>query len=141
MLSPCADEVNGVSDTEYNTLNDLGMMVMMPDRHERDVALSFKIEADSSRVLYALSIPEYIEAWLEAPDAADTEFVFNLVGQETFRIDLYRAEALQARFMAPAVLWGRIRSDISGRQSLRLAPLKRWSICTFCALQMGAFLV
>jgi uncharacterized protein YndB with AHSA1/START domain len=85
-----------VSDTVHSTLNDPGMTAMMPHQHKRMVALSFKIEADSSRVFYALSIPEYIEAWLQAPDTADTKFVFNLVGQETFRIDLYRAEALQA---------------------------------------------
>jgi hypothetical protein len=96
VLSPCAGEVNGVSNTVRNTLNDPEVMVTMPHQHEREVALSFKIEADSSRVFYALSIPEYIEAWLQAPDAADTKFVFNLVGQETFGIDLYRAEALQA---------------------------------------------
>jgi uncharacterized protein YndB with AHSA1/START domain len=96
VLSPRAGEVNGVSDTVRNTQNDPGMTVMMPHQHERDVALSFKIEAESSRVFYALSIPEYIEAWLQPPDTADTKFVFNLVGQETFRIDLYRAEALQS---------------------------------------------
>jgi hypothetical protein len=71
VLSPCAGEVNGVSDTGHNTLNDPGMTVTT-HQHEKDVALSFKIEADRSRVLYALSIPEYIEAWLQAPDTADT---------------------------------------------------------------------
>jgi uncharacterized protein YndB with AHSA1/START domain len=51
--------------------------------------------ADSSRVMYALSIPEYIEAWLRAPNAEESQFVFSPEEQQAFRIDLYRAEALQ----------------------------------------------
>jgi hypothetical protein len=95
MLSPCPDKVNKVGNTERNTLNNSGVMAMIPGQNERDVVLSLKIEADSSRVLYALSIPEYIEAWLQTPDAG-LQSVFNLVAQESFRIDLYRAAALQA---------------------------------------------
>jgi hypothetical protein len=83
-----------MGDTEQNTLNDLEIIAILPD--QRDVVLSRRIEADISRVLYALSIPEYIEAWLEPPDVEELQFVFNPVAQEAFRIDLYRAEALQA---------------------------------------------
>jgi hypothetical protein len=96
MLSLCANEVNKVGNTERTTLNNSGVMAMIPSLNERDVVLSLKIEADSSRVLYALSIPEYIEAWLQAPDTEELHLVFNPVAQEAFRIDLYRAEALQA---------------------------------------------
>jgi uncharacterized protein YndB with AHSA1/START domain len=92
--------VNGLTDTKANTQTDLGpdpgMMAMVPGQHERDVALSFQFKADSSRVFYALSIPEYIEAWLQAPDTDELRFVFNQVAEETFRIDLYRGETLQA---------------------------------------------
>jgi hypothetical protein len=88
--------VNGVSNLERNILNNPEMMAMVLGQSERDVVLSLKIEADSSRVLYALSIPEYIEAWLQTPDAEGLQSVFNLVAQESFRIDLYRAQALQA---------------------------------------------
>src|SRR5881394_2593674 len=63
---------------------------------ERDVALSFHFSASPGRVFYALSIPEYIEAWLQAPDTDDLRFVFNQIAEETFRIDLYRGETLQA---------------------------------------------
>jgi hypothetical protein len=96
VLSPCTDEVIGMRLTEPNPLNNLGKKRTIPEQRDKDVALSFKIEAETSRVLYALSIPEYIEAWLQAPDIADLQFVFNLVAQETFRIDLYRADAFQA---------------------------------------------
>jgi hypothetical protein len=72
------------------------MLKPVPSQHINDVALAFRIEAASSRVLYALSMPEYIEAWLQAPDGEGLQFVFNLVTQDAFRIDLYRDEMLQA---------------------------------------------
>jgi hypothetical protein len=93
-------EVNGLTGTKQNTLIDpglidSGMMATIPAQYERDVVLSFRFRADSSRLLYALSIPEYIEVWLHAPDAEELQFVFNLVTKDSFRIDLYRSGALQ----------------------------------------------
>jgi uncharacterized protein YndB with AHSA1/START domain len=95
--------VNGLTGTKHNThidpaktRIDTGMIAIHTAHHERDVALSFHFNADSSRVFYALSIPEYIEAWLQAPDTDDLRFVFNQIAEETFRLDLYRGKTLQA---------------------------------------------
>jgi uncharacterized protein YndB with AHSA1/START domain len=92
--------VNGLTDTKQNTQIDPGlgpgMIATIPGQHEKDFALSFQFKADSSRVFYALSIPEYIEAWLQAPDTEELRFVFNQIAEETFCIDLYRGETLQA---------------------------------------------
>ena len=64
--------MNGLTATKPTTRIDPrldpGMIATIPGQQERDVALSFQFKADSSRVFYALSIPEYIEAWLQAPD-------------------------------------------------------------------------
>lgn len=91
-----------------NPTIDPGMIVTAPSQRDRDVALSFQFRADKSRVFYALSIPEYIEAWLRAPDKApdedidtdtdsdDLRFVFNQVAEETFRIDRYRGTTLHS---------------------------------------------
>jgi len=38
-------------------------------RKRGDVSLSMRIQAEPYRVLYALTIPEYMEAWLKAPEA------------------------------------------------------------------------
>lgn len=88
--------MNGLVNTKHSALLDPGMIAAIPGQHDRDVALSFKFNADSSRVFYALSIPEYIEAWLQAPDTDELRFVFNQVGEETFCIDLYCGPSLQA---------------------------------------------
>jgi hypothetical protein len=103
MLSPFAvevREVNGLTGTKQNTLIDSGlidsgMMATIPAQYERDVVLSFRFKADTSRLLYALSIPEYIEVWLHAPEE-ELQFVFNPVTKDSFSIDLYRSGALQA---------------------------------------------
>jgi uncharacterized protein YndB with AHSA1/START domain len=86
-----------VNDTEQILLQGLGRPTPISNHHERDVVLSRKIEADSSRVLYALSIPEYIEAWLLVPNAEELQLVFKLEPPETFHINLYRSETLQAK--------------------------------------------
>jgi hypothetical protein len=88
--------VNGLAGTKHSTLLDPGMIAGISSHHDRDVALSFKFNADSSRVFYALSIPEYIEAWLRAPDIDELRFVFNQVAEDSFSIDLYRGRLLQA---------------------------------------------
>jgi uncharacterized protein YndB with AHSA1/START domain len=89
-------------DPRMNPKIDPGMVPTVPSQRERDVALSFQFKADRSRVFYALSIPEYIEAWLQAPnrdediDTDDLRFVFNQVAEETFRIDRYRGTTLHS---------------------------------------------
>ena len=96
MLSSYTDEVIGMNEALQETLSDVEMLATIPSLQEREVFLSRRIEAESSRVLYALSLPEYIEAWLLIPDAEELRLVFELVAPESFHINLYRAEALQA---------------------------------------------
>lgn len=80
---------------ERNVLNNPEMLTMVSCQQARDVTLAFRIEAASSRVMYALSMPEYIEAWFQAPEAAGVQFLFHPVTENSFHIDLYCAEMLQ----------------------------------------------
>ena len=84
-----------MSELLENILNQPEMIARFPSQERSAVALSFKIKADSRRVLYALSIPEYMEAWLRAPDREELLFVSDLAEQDNFRLYLYRARALQ----------------------------------------------
>jgi uncharacterized protein YndB with AHSA1/START domain len=68
-------------------------MPLLAAQRDNDVAFSFRIRADCSRVFYAISIPEYIEAWFRLPVEEGLRFVFNPIAEQAFRIDLYRAEA------------------------------------------------
>jgi uncharacterized protein YndB with AHSA1/START domain len=69
-----------------------------PLAHRRDrhsVHLSTRIDADIRRVFHALSIPEYIEAWLHAP-SADELLTFSRLSQERLHIDMYRSGSYRA---------------------------------------------
>ncbi len=68
---------------------------LLPNQKESDIRLSLRIQADRARVFYALSIPEYIEAWLRCPPEDKMRSVFHSVDEDAFRIDLYRAQTLQ----------------------------------------------
>jgi len=63
------------------------------------IVLSSEIGVESRRLMYALSIPEYIEAWLRPP-GADELLVFDFLAQDRFQIDLYRSEARRASIHA-----------------------------------------
>jgi hypothetical protein len=80
-----------VSGTRSNILDSPLIMPLLAERNDTDVTLSSRIGANRSRVFYAISIPEYIEAWLQLPAEEGLRFVFNPVAQQAFRIELYRA--------------------------------------------------
>ena len=63
------------------------------------ITLSSEMGVDSRRLMNALSIPEYIEAWLQPP-GLDELLVFDFLAQDRFQIDLYRSEARRASIHA-----------------------------------------
>jgi hypothetical protein len=81
---------------QMNIFSQPQIVATSPTRKKTGVALSLRIAADLRRVVHALSIPEYMEAWLQVPDPNELLFVFDLVNRESFRISLYRAEGLHA---------------------------------------------
>jgi uncharacterized protein YndB with AHSA1/START domain len=82
-----------VSDARPNILDNHRIMALFHDRSDKNVALSSRICADRSRIFHAVSIPEYIEAWLRFPLEEGLRFVFDPIAEQAFRITLYRAEA------------------------------------------------
>jgi uncharacterized protein YndB with AHSA1/START domain len=94
-MLPSFPNEKGANKMEQSVLNNPEMLTMVPRQQARDIALAFRIDAASNRVMYALSMPEYIEAWLQAPDTEEVQFLFHPVTQDAFHIDVYRAETLQ----------------------------------------------
>jgi uncharacterized protein YndB with AHSA1/START domain len=90
------NKVNAMTEMQMNTLSQQQLVATLPTRKKTAVTLSLRIAADLRRVVHALSIPEYMEAWLRMPDPNELLFVFDLVNRESFRINLYRAEGLHA---------------------------------------------
>jgi uncharacterized protein YndB with AHSA1/START domain len=85
-----------VIEIQQDALSQSRTMSTSQTRKKTAVSLSLRIAADRRRVIHALSIPEYMEAWLRAPDPGDLLFVFDPENHERFRICLYRAEGLHA---------------------------------------------
>ena len=74
-----------MTETQQNTLSQSPGTAPLPPRKKAAVAISLRIAADRRRVFHALSIPEYIEAWLQVPDPNELLSVFDLVKQESFQ--------------------------------------------------------
>jgi hypothetical protein len=64
---------------------------------ELDVVMSVEIGAESRRVLNALTIPEYMEAWLQMPDAEKLWCFADRRTPNSFHIDLCSVKAPRAR--------------------------------------------
>ena len=86
-----------MSNTQQRISSNPAVMAIIAGQSRQEVALSFRIRADRERVFYAISIPEYIEAWLKSPAEDELRFLFHSVTPETFRIDLFRGVTLHTR--------------------------------------------
>jgi hypothetical protein len=123
--------------------------------HEWNASVvSPRIDVDARRMLYALSIPEYIEAWLQAPDP-DEMLTFDFVAQQRFQMGFYRAEALRASIHGSArvvsrtgvhYMWKTISASGIAHTTVDLMILTRSDGCVvvlnhrgFCSLQERAW--
>jgi len=75
--------------------NVFGAMAAMRSPQKNAIILASRIQVDARRLFYALSLPEYMEAWVQPPDPEE-ELVFESVTRERFQIDVYRAGARRA---------------------------------------------
>jgi hypothetical protein len=78
--------------SQQNFLGRVGQVATMAGQVELDVTVSVEIEAERRRVLYALTIPEYLETWLQIPAADKLECLSKAKTPNSFHIDLYSLE-------------------------------------------------
>lgn len=69
-----------------------------------EVSAAVQIEAEPSRVLYALAIPEYMEAWLQFPEMERIECQPELRAFDRFRIDLICSGGRQRTILGSCLL-------------------------------------
>jgi hypothetical protein len=65
-----------------------------------NILASVQIESEIARVLYALTVPEYLEAWLKFPKVERIECHAEQRSYHRFRIDLFSSETLKGRISA-----------------------------------------
>src|SRR5260221_14202338 len=76
-------------------LIDTTRIISRNSRHELlDVHASVLIEAEFRRILYALTMPEYMEAWLRFPGSEKVECRAETRSVSNFRIHVESAAAL-----------------------------------------------
>jgi hypothetical protein len=103
LLLACTSEVIGMS-SQQKILGKVGTMAATRGQAELDVTASVEIGAESRRVFYALTLPEYIEAWLQIPAAEKLQCSANSKAPNSFRIDVYSAEVLSANIEVSCLL-------------------------------------
>jgi hypothetical protein len=81
---------------EQNIRSRRGRVASTLEHVGLDVTVSAAIEAESRRVLYALTIPEYMEAWLEIPAAEKLQCSSDPKAPNCFHIDVYSADVRHA---------------------------------------------
>jgi hypothetical protein len=69
-----------------------------------EVFASVKIEAEVQRILYALSTPEYMEAWLHLPGAERVECHSERRSFDRFRIDMFLSNKKSASIYGSCLL-------------------------------------
>jgi hypothetical protein len=111
-------------NTEQRDIRDQGKTIAATlKRAELDVATSVEIKAESRRVLHALTIPEYMEAWLQMPDSEKSECSADSRAPNNFHIDFYSSEASHTR------IEGFLSSFESGSDHLPMEKYLRWQCC------------
>jgi hypothetical protein len=71
---------------------------------QEDIFSSVQLEADIQRVLHALALPEYIEAWMQFPDTDRIECHSDRRSFDRFRIDLFSAGVCRESIFASCLL-------------------------------------
>jgi uncharacterized protein YndB with AHSA1/START domain len=69
-----------------------------------NLSASIQIKAEPYRVLYALAMPEYMEAWLQFPDVDRVECHSEMRSFDRFRLDLLRFAKVQRSIFGSCLL-------------------------------------
>jgi uncharacterized protein YndB with AHSA1/START domain len=69
-----------------------------------NISASVQIKAEVSRVLFALAIPEYMEAWLRFPEIDRIECHAELRSFDRFRIDMYGSGCIRRSLYGSCLL-------------------------------------
>jgi len=76
---------------ELKTIGSTPKLDLVNQNGLLEIVLSIKIAADWRRVFHAITLPEYIEAWLQVPDTDRIECHAEMRSLARFRIDCFSA--------------------------------------------------
>jgi uncharacterized protein YndB with AHSA1/START domain len=102
---------------------------------------SVQMEAEMQRVLHALAMPEYMEAWLHPPDADRIECSSDSRSFDRFRIDLFSARGRQRSIYGSCFLTKPNRITYIWEtgpiaQTRSLVEIRLWRYLTRCTIKL-----
>jgi hypothetical protein len=93
-----------MSSTETYSPATASFSVRILESPPFDIFGGTRIEAETRRVLYALTMPEYLEAWLRFPDINRIECHPEQRSYDKFRIDLFSSGAREGSIHGSCLL-------------------------------------
>jgi hypothetical protein len=90
-----------------------------------EVVLSIEIAADWRRVFHAITLPEYIEAWLQIPEVDRIECHSEWRSLTRFRIDMFLSTYREEAFTAPAAYPDLTQSSTNGNELTSIIRFSR----------------
>jgi uncharacterized protein YndB with AHSA1/START domain len=110
-------------------------------RELMNIFASVQLEAEMQRVLQALAVPEYMEAWMQPPDAERVECHSDSRSFDRFRIDLFSVRRLQRSIFASCFLTKPNRITYiwetgSIAEARSLVEIRLWRYQTRCTVKL-----
>ena len=86
-------EICIVMETEMNSLEQAtqisGQCTNLACKSDWNIAISIDVNADTRRICQALTVPEYLEAWIRTPDQPAASEIVASPEPNGYRLDLY----------------------------------------------------
>ncbi|MGB6692134.1 MAG: SRPBCC domain-containing protein [Terracidiphilus sp.] len=106
-----------------------------------DIFASVQLEAEMERVLHALAVPEYMEAWMQPPDAERIECHSDPRSFDRFRIDLLSERGRQRSICGSCFLTKPNRITYIWEtgpiaEARSLVEIRLWRYLTKCTIKL-----
>jgi uncharacterized protein YndB with AHSA1/START domain len=118
-----------------------GMKPAPSSREFLDIFASVQLEAEMQRVLHALAVPEYMEAWMQPPDADRIECHSEARSFDSFRVDLFSARGRQRSIYGSCFLTKPNRITYiwetdSNAEARSLVEIRLWRYSARCTVKL-----
>lgn len=87
-----------------------------PREADWTVALSIGVDADTRRIFQALTVPEYLEAWIDPPDRTEGSVVVAAPDENGYRLDHYSAGRSAVRIIGSYIFCHRRKMRLAWRK-------------------------
>jgi hypothetical protein len=81
------------------------------------VAMSIGVDADTQRIFQALTVPEYLEAWIDVPDRTKDSYVVASQDENGYHLDHYSAGRAAVRIRGSYVYCHRRKMRLCWRKT------------------------